>query len=65
MAIKCIGQKWCPDARDYSKELILDTEADVSALPECCPGSTALVCSTGEVRIVNASGQWVVFGEEA
>lgn len=65
MAIKCIGQKWCPDDRDYSKEFVLDTEDDVKALPMCCAGSTALVCSTGNVYIVNASGQWVKFGGEA
>lgn len=65
MAINWFGEKWCLGAEDHSKEFILDTEADVAELPECCPGSTALVCSTGNVYIVNASGQWVKFGGEA
>ena len=65
MAIKWFGEKWCLEAKDHTKEFILDTEADVAELPECCSGSTALVCSTGNVYIVNASGQWVKFGGEA
>ena len=65
MAIKWYGEEWCLGANDYSKEFILDTEADVAELPKCCPGSCALVCSTANVYIVNASGVWVKFGSEA
>jgi hypothetical protein len=46
-------------------EFIADTEADVASLPQCKPSSTALVCATGNVYIVNASGEWVKFGGEA
>ena len=43
------------------REFVCDTVADVANLPECIPGSTAVVV-TGEVYIVNAQGEWVVFG---
>lgn len=65
MAIVCIGTKWCPDYSDYSREYICDAAADVSALPPSYPGSSALVASTGDVYVVNASSQWVKFGEGA
>lgn len=65
MAIEWFGEKWCLGTAKHSKEFILDTEDDVRALPQCCAGSTALVCSTGNVYIVNASGRWVKFGGEA
>lgn len=65
MAIKQIGRDWCPGDKNYSEQFVLDTEDDVKALPMCCAGSTALVCSTGNVYIVNASGQWVKFAWEA
>ena len=68
MAFNWINKKWSPNAKDHDKdrkEFICDTEADVSTLPECVPGSTALICTTGDVYIVNASGQWVKFGGEA
>lgn len=62
MAIKWIGQKWCPEDKDYSKEFICDTDVDVANLPECPSGSTALVAASGKIHIVNASGVWVEFG---
>lgn len=47
-------------------KFICDTEADVAKLqtehPNCGAGSTALVVETGNVYMVNASGNWVKFG---
>jgi hypothetical protein len=68
MAFEWINKKWSPNAKDHSndrKDIICDTEDDVSTLPESAPGSTALVVATGEVYIVNASGKWVKFGAGA
>lgn len=68
MAFKWINPKWSPNAKDYhsdKKEFICDARADISSLPKCASGSTALVVATGDVFIVNASGQWVEFGAEA
>ena len=62
MAIKKINQEYCICLNDYKQDFIVDTEADVSALPQCCTGSTALVAQSGTAYIVNASGDWVVFG---
>lgn len=59
MAIKWIGQEWCPDARDYRREFVCDTDADLSKLPAAPYGSTALVAASGKTCIVNASGQWI------
>lgn len=44
------------------REFVCDTEADIAKLPSCGCGCTALVIATGNVYIVNASGQWVKFG---
>lgn len=65
MAIELLNEKWCPYREAEQKEFLVDTDADVANLPECCPGSTALVAATGNVYIVNASGNWVEFGGEA
>lgn len=62
MAIKLINERYCPYVGEEVREFICDTEEDVASLPQCCSQSTALVCSTGDVYIVNASGQWVKFG---
>lgn len=59
MAIKWIGQEWCPDARDYRREFVCDTNADLSKLPAAPYGSTAMVAASGKTCIVNASGQWI------
>lgn len=64
MAIKLINNEWNPLV-GRKKEFLLDTEADVSDLPESAPGSAALIAATGSVYIVNASGRWVEFGGEA
>lgn len=63
MAIELINSEWRPEI-GRRKEFIADTEADVSALPQCVPSSTALISATGDLYIVNASGEWVKFGGE-
>jgi hypothetical protein len=68
MALEWINKRWSPNAKDHAndrKEIICDTEADVSSLPDSAPGSMALVVSTGNVYMVNASGEWKKFGGEA
>lgn len=62
MAIKQTNREYCPSQNDYVCEYIVDTVAEITSLPTCCTGSTALVVSTGDVYIVNASGAWAKFG---
>lgn len=62
MAYKMTNHDWCDCMQDYRKEFICDTEADVASLPDCCSQSSAIVVETGNVYIVNASGNWVPFG---
>ena len=62
MAIKLVNREYANCLNSYQREYILDTEADVASLPECCTGSTALVVESGNIYMVNASGEWVVFG---
>lgn len=64
MAIKMTNIEWCSCTNDYRKEFMMDTDADMANLPKCCVGSTAIAVSSGEVYMVNASGDWVVFGAE-
>ena len=44
------------------REFICDTDADFADLPNGNPGDTAVSAATGNVYIVNASGEWVLFG---
>lgn len=50
----------------YVTEFICDTVADVANLPteknKVYPGSAALVASTGDIYVLNASRKWVLFG---
>lgn len=47
-------------------EYIIDNDEDVQNLPTtCAAGSTALSCATANIFIMNASGEWVLFGGEA
>ena len=62
MAIKLTGHEFCKCVEDYVREYVCDTEADIANLPKCCTKSTALVVETGNVYVVNASGEWVKFG---
>ena len=60
MAIKCVKHDWSEG--DCRKDFIVDTNADFENLPKCCVGSTALSAESGDVMIVNASGNWVKMG---
>lgn len=62
MAIKLMNREWACCLNDYQYDYIVDTEADVANLPECCSGSSALVVESGAVYMVNASGNWALFG---
>ena len=60
MAIRKISCEYCPAADEYREEFVLDSATDVADLPECCPGSTAMVADKdGAMYMVNASGEWV------
>ena len=62
MAIKIISSEYCAFNDDYRREYMCDSDADFANLPNCCTGSTA-ISPSGAVKIVNASGEWVAFGE--
>lgn len=62
MAIKRIKKEWCACIEDFRCEFIVDTNADFEKLPKACPGSTALSAESGDVMVVNASGEWVKMG---
>ena len=64
MAYKLIESEWCGYLDGYKKQFVVDTKDDIANLPQCCSGSSALVVNTGEVYMVNASGDWVLFGAE-
>lgn len=61
MAIKLVNREWCAYADDFRCEYIVDSNDDFENLPKSCVGSVALSPS-GDVRVVNASGEWVEFG---
>ena len=59
MAIKLVSKKWNPVLCTCQKSFIVDSAADVADLPQCCPGSTAIVAAKdGAMYMVNASGSW-------
>ena len=62
MAYKMVNKEWRCYLNDYQCDFVVDTEADISSLPECCVGSSALVVESGAIYMVNASGAWVMFG---
>lgn len=62
MAIKLTDTAYCAYQKGNVCEYVCDTPEDVASLPKCCTKSTALVVSTGDVYVVNASGEWVLFG---
>lgn len=41
------------------KEFVIDTAADLIAIPPCQMGSVALDISTSEVYMMNGNGEWV------
>ena len=62
MAYKLVNKEWSPFLDEYTHEYIVDTESDIATLPDCAVGSSALVVASATVYMVNASGEWVVFG---
>lgn len=62
MAYKLVNKEWSPHLDEYTHEYIVDTETDIASLPECAVGSSALVVASATVYMVNASGEWAVFG---
>lgn len=62
MAIKLVNREWCACVNDFRHEYIADTNADFENLPACAAGSTALSVESGDIMVVNASGEWVKFG---
>lgn len=62
MALKLIDEKYNPFPSEGLREYLCDTDADFANLPESAPGSTAVSAATGNVMVVNASGEWVAFG---
>ena len=62
MAIKKVNSEGCTHTDVYRCEFIVDTNADFEKLPKSCPGSTALSAKSGDVMVVNASGEWVKMG---
>ena len=53
----------------YVAKFVCDTEADIATLPteknKVYPGSTAVVASSGNLYILNASREWVLFKSNA
>lgn len=64
MAWKLIDVRVNPLTNKDHNEFICDTDADFADLPKCNPGDTAVSTATGNVYVVNASGNWVAFGGE-
>lgn len=62
MAWKLIDVRVNPLTNKDHNEFICDTDADFADLPKCNPGDTAVSAATRNVYIVNASGNWVLFG---
>lgn len=62
MAYTLTDEKYCPYSDDKRCEFLCDTDADFADLPTCAPGSMAISAPTGNIQVVNASGEWVAFG---
>lgn len=61
MAIKEVNRNL-----NYTKATFYcDTEEDVASLPKSMTGSEAIVVASGNLYVVNASGEWALFGGEA
>lgn len=63
MAIKLVEMKYRSCMDDCVKKYIVDEDADLENLPKSAPSSYALCPKTGKMKSVNASGEWVDFGE--
>lgn len=62
MAYKVVEIEYRSCMDDFVKKYVVDSDADFATLPKSAPTSTALSPS-GKVQMVNASGDWVAFGE--
>lgn len=62
MAIKLVEREYRACIDDYKCDYIVDTDADFKNLPVACTGSSAVSVESGNVQVVNASGNWVAFG---
>jgi hypothetical protein len=62
MAYKVIGGEYNVfSAAPYKviQDFVLDSASDLASLPDCAPGSTAIVAAKdGPIYMVNASGEW-------
>ena len=62
MAIQLLSSRFNYAQGGNVKKYIIDSEADVASLPECRPGSMAIIAKGGKAYVVNASGEWVDHG---
>lgn len=62
MAYKLIEIRVNPLTNMEHREFICDTDADFESLPKAHAGDAAVSAETGNVYVVNASGEWVEFG---
>ncbi|MBQ8603904.1 MAG: hypothetical protein IJ410_03550 [Oscillospiraceae bacterium] len=62
MAYKLIDKEYSHTQGGYVQDYICDTNADVASLPVCRCGSSALVIDTGDVYVVNTTGEWAKVG---
>ena len=47
---------------EYVCDYLCDAEADISTLPVCGAGSSAVCIDTGAIYLVNTQGVWTKFG---
>lgn len=62
MAYKVVEIEYRSCMDDFVKKYVVDSDADFAKLPKSAPASTA-ISPSGKIMIVNASGEWVDFGE--
>lgn len=62
MGHRLVSMKYHSCMDDCVKKYIVDEDADLENLPKSAPSSFAIAPS-GKAKIVNASGEWVDFGE--
>ena len=59
MAYKLIKREYNVYTGAFRHEYVCDSTADVTSLPKCCAGSTAIIADKdGAIYMVNASGEW-------
>lgn len=63
MGVRLICSNWCSYENKYRREFVCDTDTDFADLPESATGSTAVSIESGNIRMVNTSGEWVPFAE--